>query len=318
MGAHTLFGSVVRRVSKDMQGVRLPGSGLEKRKKLEHIRIKLYDKYFAEKLRAIYRRFPNIDELPQYLKDLLDARIGIDRLRLSLGRIKGALKALESIRDDALFRIRKAGSGKSVYRVRRQYLARVYDVLKSIEEDIRNVTYARSQLRRIPPLRMNNPIVVLAGFPNAGKSSLLKALTGSEPEIAPYPFTTKRLLLGHFSDGYRPIQVIDTPGILDRPIDKMKPEEKEALLSMKHLADLIVFIIDPFQDIEEQRHLLEYLKGMFQKPFLTVVGKADLLEDPGQYRRSVGAELAISPITGYGIEELKRKIIRQLEGIKWS
>ena len=160
-------------------------------------------------------------------------------------------------------------------------------------------------------------MVVLAGFPNAGKSSLLKALTGSEPEVAPYPFTTKRLLLGHFSDGYRLIQVVDTPGILDRPVEKMKKEEKEAILSMKHFADLVVFLVDPFQDLQSQMHLLNYLKDMLQKTFLVVVGKADLLEDPEKTAKEVGAELAVSPLTGYNVEELRKRIVKELEGIKW-
>lgn len=317
MKLDAIFGGVVRRVAKEMRGVQLPGSGLDKRKRLEHIRIKMYDRYFAERLKSVYSRFPDIDELPPYLQDLLEARVGKDRLKLALGRIKGALRALEGIRDDILFKIRKARSAEEVYRLRRQYLARVYDALKEIEEDLRLVSYARKQLKRIPPLRSDRPTVVLAGFPNAGKSSLLKALTGSEPEIAPYPFTTKKLLLGHFSDGYRLIQVIDTPGILDRPVEKMKAEEREALISMKHLADLVVFLLDPFQDLEAQHHLLNYLKDMLPKSFLVVVGKADLLEDPEKTARELGASLAISPLTGYNVDKLKDMIIKSLEGIKW-
>ncbi len=317
MKLDAIFGSVVRRVAKEMRGVQLPGRGLEKRKRLEHIRIKMYDRYFAEKLKSVYSRFPNIEELPSYLQDLLEARVGKDRLKLALGRVKGALKALEGIRDDILFRIRKARSEDEVYRLRRQYLARVYDALKEIEEDLRLISYAKKQLKRVPPLRPDRPTVVLAGFPNAGKSSLLKALTGSEPEIAPYPFTTKRLLLGHFSDGYRLVQVVDTPGILDRPVEKMKAEEKEALISMKHLADLVVFLIDPFQDLKGQLHLLNYLKDMLQKSFLVVVGKADLLENPEKTAKELGASLAVSPLTGYNVEKLRNLIIRSLEGIKW-
>ncbi|NPA86925.1 MAG: GTP-binding protein [Candidatus Diapherotrites archaeon] len=317
MKPDTIFGSVVRRVSKEMMGVRLPGRGVDKKKKLEHIRIKLYDKHFAERLKRIYQNFPNVDELPPYLQDLLEARIGKDKLKLSLGRIKGALRALEGIRDDILFKIRRARSEKEVYNLRRQYLARAYEVLTEIADDLRTVSYARSQLRRVPPINLKLPVVVLAGFPNAGKSSLLKALTGSNPKIAPYPFTTKRLLLGHFSDGYRYIQVVDTPGILDRPVEKMKPEEKEAVLSMKHLADLVIFIFDPHQDLEAQRHLLNYLKDMLQKSFLVVVGKADLLEDPEKLKKELGAVLAISPLTGEGIEELRKLIIKEMEGIKW-
>lgn len=317
MRADTLFGSVVRKVSKEMRGVRLPGRGVEKRKRLEQMRIKLYDRTFAERLRNVYRNFPSIEKLPPYVKELLEARIGINRLKLALGRLKSVLRALEGIRDDILFKLGRVRSEEEAYRLRRQYLARVYEVLGDIDEDLRIVSYARSQLRRIPPIKHELPVVVIAGLPNAGKSTLLKALTGSEPEIAPYPFTTRRLLLGHFSDGYRDIQVIDTPGILDRPVEKMKPEEKEAVLSMKYLADLVVFLADPFQDEASQLSLLNYLKGTLHKPFLVVVGKADLLEDPEKEVERFGAELCVSPLTGYNVEELRNRIIKELEGIKW-
>ncbi len=317
MDAEGIFGPAVRRTSKYMRSVKLPGSGLEKLKRLESIRIKAYDRFLAERLKRVYRNFPSLEELPPYLKELLELKIGSDRLKLALGRIKSVLRALEGIRDDILFKIRKTRSRSELKSLRRQYLARVYEVLKDVEEDLRLVSRARKELRRIPPLREDRPTVVLAGFPNAGKSSLLKALTGSEPEIAPYPFTTKRLLLGHFSDGYRLIQVVDTPGILDRPVERMKPEEKDAIVSIKYLADAVVFLIDPFQDVEGQTNLLNYLKGILQKPLIVVVGKADLLENPEEVAASLGAETAISPVTGYNVERLKERLIKVLEGIKW-
>ncbi len=317
MDAEGIFGPAVRRTSKYMRSVKLPGSGLEKLKRLESIRIKAYDRFLAERLKRVYRNFPSLEELPPYLKELLELKIGSDRLKLALGRVKSVLRALEGIRDDILFKVRKARSRSELKSLRRQYLARVYEVLKDVEEDLRLVSRAKKELRRIPPLREDRPTVVLAGFPNAGKSSLLKALTGSEPEIAPYPFTTKRLLLGHFSDGYRLVQVVDTPGILDRPVERMKPEEKDAIVSIKHLADAVVFLVDPFQDVEGQTNLLNYLKGILQKPLIVVVGKADLLENPEEVAASLGAEMAISPVTGYNVERLKERLIKVLEGIKW-
>ena len=318
MNVEDIYGPTVRKTAKYMKSVKLPGRGLDKLKRLESIRVKAYDRFFAERLKRVYRNFPNIEELPPYLRELIELKLGSDRLKVALGRIKSVLRALEGIRDDILFRTRKAKSRRELKALRRQYLARVYEVLKDVEEDLRIVSRARRELRRVPPLRGDRPTVVLAGFPNAGKSSLLKALTGSEPEIAPYPFTTKRLLLGHFSDGYRLIQVVDTPGVLDRPVEKMKPEEKDAMLSMKHLADLVVFIIDPFQDVESQRNLLNYLKSILQKPLIVVVGKADLLENPEKTASDLGASMAISPLTGYNVEKLKKVLIKELEGIKWQ
>lgn len=317
MKAEDLFSSVVNRVSKEVKSLQVKGRGIERRKKLEERRIKLYDTYLAKSLMKTYKNFPDISRLPPYLQELLDVWIGIDKLKLSLGRIKGSLRALEGIRDDILFKIQRARSPEELYKLRKQYLARIYEVLEGIDKDLHRVSLARRELRRIPPIDQKLPIVVIAGFPNAGKSSLLKALTGSDPEIAPYPFTTKRLLLGCFSDGYRDIQVVDTPGLLDRPVERMKPEEREAVLSMKHFADLILFLYDPFQEETKQKELYQYLRRSLEKPFLALVGKADLLEDPEAERRRFDAELSVSPLTGSGVEDLRNLIIKKMEGIKW-
>jgi len=53
------------------------------------------------------------------------------------------------------------------------------------------------------------------GFPNAGKSSLLKVLTNARPEVAPYPFTTKTPHLGVLTVGEEDIVLADIPGILE-------------------------------------------------------------------------------------------------------
>lgn len=317
MKAKDIFSSVVNRVSKEIKSLQVRGRGLERRRTLEERRIKLYDTYLARSLMRVYKNFPDVSRLPPYLQELLETWVGVDQLKLSLGRIKGSLKALEGIRDDILFRIQRARSPEELYKLRRQYLDRVYEVLEGIDEDLHRVALARRELRRIPPIDQRLPVVVMAGFPNAGKSSLLKALTGSEPKIAPYPFTTRKLLLGRFSDGYRDIQVVDTPGLLDRPVEKMKPEEREAVLSMKYFADLILFLYDPFQGEEEQKNLYNSLRRRLEKPFLAVVGKADLVEDPEKERKRFNARLSVSPLTGLGVEDLRKALIRELEGIKW-
>ncbi len=315
MKVNTLFSSVVKTVSKKMKSVRLKGyRGIDKKKKLEHIRIKLYDREFSNRLKDIYRNFPSIDDLPAFIYTMLDASIGVNNLKQSLGRIKGILKVLEAIRNEAFYEIYKSKSEKDLIRARKKYIARLYDALKEIEEDLLRVSRARSELRKIPPVDTSKPTVVIAGFPNAGKSTLLKALTGSEPEIAPYPFTTKNILIGHFSDGYRLVQVLDTPGILDRPPEHMKVEEKRALASMKHLADLIVFIVDPFQDIESQKNLLNSLQASIEKTFVTVIGKGDLIEEPPDIEHS----MVVSPLTGKNVDRLKSLIAKKLEGIKWQ
>ena len=81
---------------------------------------------------------------------------------------------------------------------------------------------------------------------------------------------------------------------------------------MQHLADVVVFLFDPEQSLDEQRDLLTKVKEIIRAPVIVVLNKADLLDDPSAVARRVGAELAISAETGEGVEALRKRILREL------
>ncbi len=308
-----IYGTVIRKTNKYMGTVKLPGRfSIDKARKLEHIRIKTYDRYFAEELRAIPRQFPDLDRLNPFYRALLEAYAPIDRIKEELGRVRALMRILASIRDDALYRITRAKSVGELKRIRRMYLGRVWDVLHRNRKSFEMLRKLHRVVRRFPRLDFRAKTVVLAGFPNAGKSTLLRALTGSEPEIAAYPFTTKDLRVGHFEHRWERIQVIDTPGLLDRPVEEMNPVERKAVAALQHLASVIVFLFDPMQDANMQRDLLTKVRDLIRAPVITVLNKADLLGDPEAVRREFGADLAISAQAGVGIDELRAKILEKL------
>jgi nucleolar GTP-binding protein len=157
--------------------------------------------------------------------------------------------------------------------------------------------------------------VVIAGYPNVGKSSLIRQLSAAKPEVAQYPFTTKQIYVGHMEKTVRyekkQYQIIDTPGLLDRPLSERNNIEKQAIAALRHLADLIVFIFDPSETsgypMSEQTLLLENIKKLFcDVPFIIVENKVDV--------KNIGsANRKISCITGEGIEELRQEILSVLD-----
>jgi len=309
----TIYGTVIRKTNKYMGTVKLPGRfSIDKARKLEHIRIKTYDRYFAEELRAIPKQFPDLGRLNDFQRALLEAYAPIDRIREELGRIRAIMKILASIRDDALFRITRAKNVSELKKIRRMYLGRVWDVLHKNKRTFDFLRKLHRVVRRFPKVDPKKKTIVLAGFPNAGKSTLLRALTGSEPEIAPYPFTTQDIRIGHFEHRWEKVQVIDTPGLLDRPVEQMNPVELKAVAALKHLADVIVFLFDPLQDRDMQRDLLTKVKDLIRAPVITVVNKGDLLEDPDAVKAAFGADFVISAQTGAGVNELKAKVLEKL------
>src|SRR3989338_4661337 len=110
-------------------------------------------------------------------------------------------------------------------------------VEKSKTVELAKLEAVKNSLTKImgnfPSIKENIFTVAIAGFPNVGKSTLLNKLTGAHAEIANYAFTTRSLNLGYmFEDGKRIVQVIDTPGTLNRH-EKMNYIEIQAELAMQ-------------------------------------------------------------------------------------
>ena len=149
-------------------------------------------------------------------------------------------------------------------------------------------------------------------MPNVGKSTLLAALTGSKPEIAHYPFTTKNLNFG--SDKKNKIQFVDTPGLLDRPLSKRNKIERQAIVALKHVAKLIIFIFDVSEtgyELKAQKKLLDEIRKSFRVPIIKVTNKADVSE-------TVEKTWPISSKKKTGIKELKAKILWAKENLTKS
>lgn len=83
--------------------------------------------------------------------------------------------------------------------------------------------------------------VVIIGGPNSGKSRVLKELTKAEPEVAPYPFTTREPLPGMMAWEDIVVQLIDTPPITEHQFEP-------ALLNLIRTADLVLLAFDGSSD----------------------------------------------------------------------
>ena len=162
------------------------------------------------------------------------------------------------------------------------------------------------------------PTAVVAGSPNVGKSALVARLSSAEPEVASYPFTTKAVTVGHFYHRRHAYQLVDTPGILDRPLEERNPIELRALAAIEHLDAVLLFLIDPSEEcgapVEEQEALLESVRARFpEEEFILVETKADLV------RRDLEGRMSVSAVTGEGVEALRDHLVEVLPApeIEW-
>jgi GTP-binding protein len=155
----------------------------------------------------------------------------------------------------------------------------------------------------------------LLGFPNAGKSSLLRRISNAKPKVADYPFTTIAPVLGTVEspDG-RQVTVADVPGLLEGASegvglgDEFLAHLERARLFL-HVIDVQEDIVGHFQAID--RELAAYGAGLAERPQLVILNKVDLVAEPPAFDlddpRVVGV-VATSAVTGAGIDVLQRSL----------
>ena len=159
----------------------------------------------------------------------------------------------------------------------------------------------------------------LLGFPNAGKSSLLRRLSNAKPKVASYPFTTVAPVLGtvEAADG-RQATVADVPGLLEGASEGVGLGDE--FLAHLERARLLVHVIDVQEDVVERfraidRELGAYGAGLAERPQLVVLNKTDLVAEPPGFdvdAPKVVGVVAVSAATGAGIDDLERALFAAL------
>jgi GTP-binding protein len=155
----------------------------------------------------------------------------------------------------------------------------------------------------------------LLGFPNAGKSSLLRRISNAKPKVADYPFTTIAPVLGTVEapDG-RQLTVADVPGLLEGAHEGVGLGDE--FLAHLERARLFLHVIDATEDAAERfatidRELHGYGAGLAERPQVIVLNKIDLLEETPAFEVEDARVLAVVPVsaaTGAGIDELERAL----------
>ena len=164
--------------------------------------------------------------------------------------------------------------------------------------------------------------VGLVGFPNAGKSTLLAALSAAKPKIGAYPFTTLTPNLGIVSyRDTRSFVMADIPGIIEGA-SAGKGLGTQFLRHIERNAVLLFVIPSDAEDIGQSYQILlkeleQYDPQLLQKERLVAISKADLIDE--ELQSMIAEELSglppycfISAVTGEGILSLKDRLWRLL------
>lgn len=285
-------------------------------KKLIIARTETFVTYLTSRLESYVKFFPSIDKLPLFYQEIIDIKIDKNNLKKSLGAIDWARKTILKIYSKQSSALKKTGNIEFLKQKQKEIYGRISSIIKQVNKNLIFLSKAQKILRTFPDIK-DIPTVVIAGYPNVGKSSLIRHLSSAKPEISMYPFTTKQIFVGHLEKivhyEKKQYQIIDTPGLLDRPLSKRNNIEKQAIAALRYLADLIVFIFDPSETsgyhMNEQIMMFENIKKLFSDvPLITVENKIDITH-------SDSSNLKISCFTGVGIQKLREEIFSVLDSI---
>ncbi|MCC7567438.1 MAG: 50S ribosome-binding GTPase [Methanoregulaceae archaeon] len=249
-----------------------------------------------DRLVRVMRSFPEFETLAPFYRDTVDILWGIDRVKKALGGVGWAARWARTHGPGLAYQTRKSETPQVI---RKRAVARLSSVVHQIDDDLRFLNDIRNVLRKLPHVE-DEFTVVIAGYPNVGKSSFIRLVSSATPEVASYPFTTKGIIVGHRMTGRERMQFIDTPGVLDRPAEERNAIERQALTAVVNLADVILCIIDATEHcgypIEEQVRLIHEIESLTDAPVLVVANKSDLVYFDGY--------LNMSTETGEGISEV--------------
>ncbi|KAM5235721.1 GTP-binding protein 4 isoform 1-T1 [Ctenodactylus gundi] len=244
-------------------------------------KVKFTQQNYHDRLSQILTDFPKLDDIHPFYADLMNILYDKDHYKLALGQINIAKNLVDNVAKDY---VRLMKYGDSLYRckqLKRAALGRMCTIIKRQRQSLEYLEQVRQHLSRLPTIDPNTRTLLLCGYPNVGKSSFINKVTRADVDVQPYAFTTKSLFVGHMDYKYLRWQVVDTPGILDHPLEDRNTIEMQAITALAHLRAAVLYVMDLSEQcghgLREQLELFQNIRPLFiNKPLIIVANKCDV------------------------------------------
>ncbi|KEY71456.1 hypothetical protein S7711_03523 [Stachybotrys chartarum IBT 7711] len=291
-------------------------------------KVKFTQETFSEKFASILDSFPRLQDIHPFHKDLLNTLYDADHFKIALGQMSTAKHLIETISRDYVRLIKYGQSLFQCKQLKRAALGRMATLIKRLKDPLQYLDQVRQHLGRLPSIDPNTRTLLICGYPNVGKSSFLRSVTRADVDVQPYAFTTKSLFVGHFDYKYLRFQAIDTPGILDHPLEEMNTIEMQSITAIAHLRSAILYFMDLSEQcgytVQAQIQLFKSIKPLFSnKLVFIVINKIDVTR-PEDLSPELHAELQgllksddiellqLSCTTQEGVQEVKNAACERL------
>ena len=318
-----LIDTILSRTQSKTPTVTHPGYKITRIRKFYMRKVRFTEDTIVEKLDGIIKGFPKLDDIHPFYADMINILYDKDHYKLALGTVNTAKNICQKLAGDY---VKLLKYGDSLYRCKQLKVAalgRMMTALKKLGSSFNYLEEVRKHLSRFPSIDPTERTLILAGFPNVGKSSFMNKITYADSEVQDYHFTTQSLFVGHTY--YKNIrwQVIDTPGILDRTLEQRNIIEMQTITALAHLDACILFFIDVSENcgysIAQQVSLFDSIRPLFKnKPLVIIANKTDLrayndlpekdrktIEDVAKEHQTYLIQM--SNTTGNGVFDVKSK-----------
>ncbi|POS82795.1 P-loop containing nucleoside triphosphate hydrolase protein, partial [Erysiphe pulchra] len=291
-------------------------------------KVKYTQETFSEKFSLILDGFPRLQDIHPFHKDLLNTLYDADHFKIALGQLSTAKHLIEVVSRDYVRLLKYAQSLFQCKQLKRAALGRMATICRRLKDPLIYLDQVRQHLGRLPSIDPNTRTLLICGYPNVGKSSFLKSVTRADVDVQPYAFTTKSLFVGHFDYKYLRFQAIDTPGILDHPLEEMNTIEMQSITAIAHLRSVILYFMDLSEQcgysVQAQMQLFKSIKPLFaNKLVFIVINKIDVtrpedLDNETQMQlqdllKSGDVEmLQLSCTTSEGVQDVKNAACERL------
>jgi len=227
-----------------------------------------------------------VDSLHPFYWRLIEIDFDRERIRAGISCVSRARKLASRFYEKYRVLLMASENRRELLRTSSEGRGRILSAFKKCR---RHLEYLRDLvvfIQHLPSIDANLPTIIVAGAPSTGKSTLVRSVSRAQTKVASYPFTTTTIHIGHFiitdkNNREIKIQIIDTPGLLDRPIDEMNQVERRAVAALKELDGAILFLVDvsknPYMSVNRQFKLLSQIinEHARNRPIYIALNKID-------------------------------------------